>query len=796
MLRNYLLAAIRSIRKQLTYSVINVVGLGMGLTTGMLLLLWVTEELSYDRFHEKANRIYRASMEYSFGGQTSSTSVSPTALLPTLQKNFPDIEDGVRVYNQSAWSPYIVRQGDKLFQEKRFYFADSTFFKVFSFRLLQGNPDKALSDPATVVLTQSMARKYFGNEDALGKTLTVNDKKEYLVTGIMEDLPSNSLLQFDCVASFQTLGRETTWWSANYQTFVLARPDADIHDIADKTNQLVAKELASELTGKGDYVRYRFMPLTDIYLRSNLDEPEVTGSIQYVYVMGAIALLVLLIAGINYVNLATARAADRAREVGVRKVAGAARTQLFTQFISESVLIALIGFAAALAASALALPLFNELSSKHFTISDLLDTSFLLKSTAIVLVVGLAAGVYPAVVLTSFQPSHVLKGNFRNSSRGIVLRQSLVVFQFAVSVILMVGTLVITKQLGFIQSKALGYDKEHVLILPLDQKTSAVYDQLKTELVRSGAVTSVARASESPTKVQGGYGINVEGRGNDRGTIITAMTVDKELVPTMGMELITGRNFTEADQLRWEKDTTNAFILNETALKEMHINLQEAVGTRINLSGRRGEIIGVVKDFHFSSMHEAITPLAMFIEPWQFLYAFVKLQPGNIQEHLEKVRTIATGLAPHRPFDYQFLDVQYEKMYDKEQRMGTIAGTFTAIAIVIACLGLLGLVAFAAAQKTKEIGIRKVLGATSGSIVVLITRDYTRLVLIAVVLALPLAYWLMDSLWLSSFVYRTTIGALPLVTAAAVSILIAFGTSLYQALRAARIDPARTLRSE
>ncbi len=502
MLKNYLVASIRSLRKHFSYSAINIVGIGLGLATCILLSVWINHELSYDHFHKNANLIYRGSLEYSFGGQTAKTSVSPSALLPVLRKNFAEVENGVRIYNPSRWNPYILKTNDKLFQEKKFYYADSTFFQVFSFNLIKGNPDKALTEPNSLVLTQSSAKKYFGSEDVIGKTITINNKTEYKITGLMEDVPSNSMIQFDFLGSFSSLeaSKNQIWWSANYQTFLLLAPHADVNKLKENTTALVKKkELASEVTGKGDYVVYNFTPLTDIYLKSEVDEPEVVGSIQYVYIFSAIALLVLVIACINYISLATAKASGRAKEVGVRKVAGAVRSQLFIQFISESLLVTLLGFCFAFALAQLTLPLFNSLTGKSFIYTDLFNVTFLATCLIAWLLIAFIAGAYPALILSAFRPASVLKGNFNNSGKGVWLRQSLVVFQFSVSIILMVGTAVIVKQVDYIQNKRLGYDKENIIILPLDRKTRDVYDQLKTEFERSGKVVNMGRSTEVPT---------------------------------------------------------------------------------------------------------------------------------------------------------------------------------------------------------------------------------------------------------------------------------------------------------
>jgi putative ABC transport system permease protein len=800
MLENYLVASIRSLRKHFSYSAINIAGIGIGLATCILLSVWIAHELSYDRFHKNGGRIYRGSLEYSFGGQTSKTSVSPTALLPVLRKNFAEVENGVRVYNPSGWNPYIVKNNDKLFQEKKFYFADSTFFQVFSFRLLQGNPDKALTDPNSLVLTQTSAKKYFGTEDVLGRTLTVNNKAEYRITGLMEDVPSNSMIKFDFVGSFSSLeaSKEQIWWSANYQTFVLLTPQADVRELQEKTNALVKKELASELTGKGDYVVYNFVPLADIYLRSEVDEPEVVGNIQYVYIFSAIALLVLAIACINYINLATAKAAGRAKEVGIRKVAGAVRGQLFIQFISESLVVTFFGFCLAFFLAELTLPLFNSLTGKSFTYGDLLGFKFLSVCLLAWLIIGFVAGAYPALALSAFKPASVLKGSFKNSGQGVWLRQALVVFQFSVSIILMVGTAVIVKQINFIQNRKLGYDKDNMIILPLDRKTRDIYDQLKTEFERTGKVAGMARSTESPTKIKGGYGLKIEGAASEKGMIVTATAVDKDFIPTTNMKLVAGRNLTEGDFQRVTSDTLFSFILNESAVKELGFTPEKAIGTKVNLSGRKGAITGVVEDFHFSSLHEKIGPLVLFTagDNSDLSYSFVRLKPGDFNTTLAELKSICASLLPHRPFEYEFLDQQYQKLYDKEQRMGDVTTLFAGLAIAIACLGLLGLVAYSAAQKTKEIGIRKVLGATSPSIVGLITVGYMKLVIIAIVIGLPAAYWLMDIWWLESFAYHAAIGIAPLILAALSCVVIAFATASFQALKAAWVDPAATLRSE
>ncbi len=792
MIKNYFLIAFRSLRKHLSYSLINVFGLSLGLATCLLLVMWIKHELSYDKFHEKADRVYRGCLEYSFGGQTSKTPVSPTALLPAMQKNFAEVETGVRIYNASAYNGFILQHDNKLFQEHGFSYADSTFFHVFSFPLLKGNPDKALTEPNSVILTRSMAKKYFDSEDIIGKTIKVNNDAAYTITGLMEDVPTNSTLKLDFIASFSSLpaSREAIWWTANYETYIVLAPQTNVASLVSKTNELVKKELASDLTNPGDYVKYNFFQLKDIYLHSGL-----ASDVQYIYIFGSIALLVLLIACINYINLATARAADRAKEVGIRKVVGALRQQLFLQFISESVVITFIALVVAFIIAKINLPLFNQITGKQFDSSLLFHPQFILASVGAAVIIAILAGAYPAFAITGFKPVRVLKGNFKTSGKGIWLRQSLVVTQFSISIILIIGTIVVLNQLSFIQSKKLGYSKDNVVIIPMDAQTKKVYNELKTEILRSGIATHVARAIESPTQINGGYSLTLPGSANQIGMMVTANAVDPDFIPALNMEIVAGRNFTENDYIRMEKDTIYSFVLNESTIKELGLTNEHAIGTTIDMNNRKGEIVGIVKDFHFAPLQQKIAPLILFTESYQLSAIFIKLKEGNTHEQIAGLKSICTTVTPHRPFEYTFLDQEYNAMYANEERMSMVSTTFATLTIIIACLGLFGLVSFSAAQKTKEIGIRKVMGATASGIVLLITKDFTKLVIIAIGIAIPVAYWLMKQ-WLNDFAYRTDLSAWPFVMAALLSIVIAFGTASFQAVRAALINPVDTLRSE
>lgn len=725
-------------------------------------------------------------------------SVSPTALLPALQKNFAEVETGVRIYNPASFNPFIVKRDDNFFQEGKFYFADSTFFDVFSYHLLKGNPKTVLTQPRSVVLTESMAKKYFGNEDPVGQTLLINGQNDYTVTGIVQDAGSNSYLQFDFIGSFSSLRQsreDGVWWSANYLTYVLLTPGADLLSLEEKTNALSKAAIGDQLSGPDDYVKYKWTKMPDIHLYSTAqNEMENVGSIQYVYLFSGIALIILVIACINYVNLATARASYRAKEVGVRKVVGASKKQLMAQFVGESVVITFFALVLAFLLVQLMLPLFNDLTGKTFSHTAFFDPTFLVAILITAVFIAIVSGAYPALAITAFKPVSILKGNFRTSAKGIWLRKSLVVFQFCVTLVLSISTIAILKQLSFIQSKNLGYDRENAIVIPLDRKTQDVYSSLKSEFLRTGKVSSIGRATESPVEIRGGYSLEIQDS-SDPSLSVVAVSADDGFVTSLGMEVVAGRDFNENDIERFLADTTYAFLVNESVLKSLFLTGEQAVGKKVVLNGRQGEIVGVLKDFHFASLHMPIGPLVIFSGANEYNFAIAKLAPGSISETLEQLKAVSNTVAPHRPFTYEFLDQQFDALYRSEQRMSKLFGVFATLAIVIACLGLLGLVSFSATQKTKEIGIRKVMGASAGNIILLITNEYTRLIVIAILLAVPLSIYGIDTL-LSSFAYKTEIG-IPLFVGAVIGcILIAFLTASYQAIKAAMINPTETLRNE
>lgn len=795
--RNYIITGLRNMLRNFSYSTINIGGLALGIASCLLLVLWILNETSYDSFHKNRGRLFRASLATSFNGIERAGSTSPTALTPALS-NFPEVERVVKIYNPSATNPFIVLSDDKMFQETRYLFADSNFFNVFSFPLLQGDPATALREPQSVVLTVSMAKKYFGDEDAMGKIISLNNIRQHTVTGIAEDVPENSQIKFDFIASFNSLSVSNSapaWWPANYQTYFLLREKSDPEALWKKLNDVVSKALASRIVNQDDYIRYDFMRLSDIHLRSTFgDEPEIVGSLLHIKIFSTVAFLILLIAAMNYINLATSRGMERAKEVGIRKVIGAWRFQLFKQFMGEAFLMAIFAALIAVIMIYLSLPYFNMITGKTFVFADLATPPFLSIAVAIFLFISVLSGAYPAIALSGFKPVAILKGSFRFSSRGTSLRKVLVAAQFAISIILILSTLVVSSQMNLLQNKNLGYKKDNVVILPLDSQSKPLFDQVRSELKRNNIATAVGRATESPISIKGGYNAHTTETEENESSAVTAIATDEEFASTLKLNFIKGRNFAPSDFERLVEDTTYSFIVNEAALKTMSIQLEEAIGKEIVLSGRKGSIVGIVKDFHYQPLHRPIGPLIMFNQN-EYNYMFVRLEGADPVSSLEQLRKICRQLLPHRPFEFQFLDQQYERLYNSEQRMYSIFGVFAVLSILISSVGLLGLVSYTTMQRTKELGVRKVLGATSSNLVFLVLKDYGKLIAMGLCIGFSIGYYTM-TMWLNNFAYRESIQVSTIFLAGLICCLGALVTCSFHAWRAAVANPAQSLRNE
>jgi putative ABC transport system permease protein len=759
--------------------------------------LYVKHELSYDDFEKKGDRIVRMIMEYSFSGSVSKGNYTSTKVAPAFKRSFPEVESAVRMWQVNR----VVKYDEKLFTEKRFLYADSSFFDLFSFQLLKGSAKDALSGKDKIVLTESSAKKYFGSENPIGKTIKVgSNATDYLVTGVIQDCPSNSQIKFDLLASFSSLGvnQEKTYWNANYTTYLLLRDKASIASLQAKIPGFMKKEMEKVVSGN-DYATFWLEPMKSIHLHSQYGGFEPNNSITYVYIVSAVAILMLLIACFTYINLSTARAIERAKEVGVRKVVGAFRNQIFWQFICESLIVSLVALLLCVLLAVITLPAFNKLAEKELEISSLLSPFFIAFVFLIILSISFLAGSYPALVVSRFQPIKVLKGAFKNTGSGLWLRKSLIVFQFVVSVFLIVTTFIIQNQLHFIQTKDLGFNRDHVVVLPMDQKILDKMSTVKTVLKSNPNILHVSRVVNDPTNILGGYEMRSADMPEDKSIMTTANPVDEEFIPTTGIHLIAGSDFTEQDvkdaTREKQEDKIYHFILNESAAKALGWEAQEAIGKKMFLGNDRpGFVKGVVKDFNFASFHDPIKPLVLFNEEWSGTM-LVKVSGNNLASTISFLEKSWKEVAPHRPFEYHFLDEDFDKLYSSEMRLGTVLNIFTAIAILLACIGLFGLSAYAIQQRTKEIGIRKVLGATVTNVITLLSKDFVWLVLVAMLIAFPIAGWLMHE-WLADFVYRISISWWMFAVAALIALVITIGTISFQAVKAALSNPAKSLRTE
>lgn len=800
MLKNLIVIAFRNLKRNYGYTLINIVGLAIGLSCCLLIALYVSNETSYDQFHEEADKIVRVNVTYGVQGANEKMYLTPTALLPNILKQFDEVEAGARVFDVGMFSPVVVQKGDNVFQEEKFFYADSTFFDVFSFKVIQGNPKMALRDPFSVMVTQSYADKYFPNSNPMGEVIEVNGN-DYKITGILADIPENSHIKFDFLASFSSTraSKSEIWGSANYATYLKLKNPANSAKIASEMNTLVLKAMGEQLRQSGMTLTFELMPIQDIHLYSNLArEMQPQSDIKYIILMVAIGILILVIACINYMNLATARSADRAGEVGMRKVMGAQRKELFFQFIGESFFVTLMATALALILANMVLPLFYSVTGVSLNLNTLIQPLYIVQFILFLLLVSILAGAYPALVLSGFNPSQALKGAGKVGVAGNTLRKVLVVFQFVVSAFLIVGTLVVYSQLHFMQNKKLGYDKENILVISTDRKVNTAFNTIKQEFEKRSDVKAVTIASETPSSIDGGYSLEAEGMMEGQQLEINALTIQRDFVKTMGMEIVAGRDLTATDETLATLDRENrkfGFLVNEELLKQLVISSDKAIGLKAKIHGREGEIVGVVKDFHYSGMDRKISALAMFIEPAQYNKLIVKINSENISETIASLEDSWKTLVPHRPMIFDFLDEQFNALYKNEQRLGNLFTTFSILAIFIAAIGLFGLAAFTAQKRKKEIGIRKVLGATVKNIVLMLSKDFTKLVLIAFVLAIPISWFGMNK-WLEYFVYKININPVFYLLSGVGVVLLAWLVISYQSFQAAKKNPVETLRSE
>lgn len=798
MFKNFLSTAVRNIWKQKGYTIINIVGLSLGMTCFMLILGFVLTELSYDRYHDKADQIFRITSGLTLGKTPNSiaTTNAPPAL--AMREEFPEVIEALRVLPRKRTS---VRYEDQEFYEDRIFNADTSIFDIFTLPLIKGTSESVLSRAYTAVLTEETAKRYFGESDPLGKSLNLGEEKDYTVTGVVKDVPVNSHFVFDILLSFETLNvqnrqRQESWLGPFiFHSYVLLEEGIDHKELEKKLPSLVDRHIGDSFERAGASVEYFLQPLTRIHLYSQLrHEISEHGDIKHVYTFSLIAIFVLLIACFNYINLATAQSTKRAREIGVKKVLGASRKSLVLQFLGESVICSLLSFLVAMGIVRLSLSSFRSLSGNplHFNFQE--SPGLIFGTIFLPLVIGLFAGAYPAFALTSFKPVNVLNNNLKGRTGHSYFRKILVVSQFTISIGLIICIGIVFKQIKYMKNKNLGFEKEQILTVPIaDDHILQSLDQIKQELTRNPNVISVSAASHAPGFRPSGGSYRPEGYLEGQTIMMDGMSMDADYIPTLGIEVLSGRNFSRDQPF----DLQNAILINEAAVNE--IGWKDPIGKRIGLPGQEEEriVVGVVKDFHYQFPQKPIRPLYISygITPRNYRIICIKINSRNIPQTIDYLKDKWREFDPKRGLDYTFLDVSYEKQYQSNKRLSRIFLWFTVFSIFIACLGLIGMSSFSAQRRTKEIGVRRVFGASVQGILFLLLKESIWIVLLSFFLAVPLGFLAMNR-WLRDFAFRIEIDPMIFIIAGGISVVIAMLTVTLFSVRAAMKNPAHTLRYE
>jgi len=805
MLKNYFKIAFRNLLRNKLYSSINLTGLAIGLAACLMIWLWVQDEMSYDRFHTNAERIYRVERKFDFRDMHGQAPITSGTYGPALVSDYPEIENHVRLHRNEL----SIKDHRNIFHKTQLIVSDNSIFEIFDFHLESGDPKTALTQPKSMVLTRENAIKYLGTEDAIGKFLTVDwsgTLADFQITGILEEIPHNSHVQFDVLASISSYPPEqlNTWFNNFLYTHVLVKEGTDIEALQDKFSGFLTKYMAADLVkiigpeiDVNDVFQLKLVSLLDIHLHPAQEfEIEPQGSMTSIYIFSAIAVLILIIACINFMNLSTARANKRAREVGIRKTVGAHKRQLRGQFLGESVLLAFIALVLAVLLIRLFLSVFNSISGKLLSLSMLFQMSNWIILIGIALAAGLLAGLYPAFYLTRFDAAKVLKGGAQSGTGKSVFRRSMAVLQFVISITLIIGTLVIFRQMDYIQKKSLGFDKENVIILPAEsnqvrQNAEAFRNTLKEDT----RIKSVAVSSNVPGSSM--FSDTTYKRGDtDEIFPLIFMETDYEFVDTYGFDVTHGRRFSK----EFSTDIDGAIMVNQAAAREIGYTPEEAVGKKLLRFMSLTEfkeltIVGVVENFHFKSLHRIIEPCLLELNPENFDTISIRIMPGDFRGTIGFIQQKWGEIFPGEQFEYSFLDSRIDLLYKSEGRMRSIFLIFAILSIFVACLGLFGLATFTAEERTKEIGVRKVMGATAANIVLLLCKEFAKWVLVANVVAWPVAYFIMSK-WLQNFAYQTSVGLWPFVLSAVLALLIALFTVSYQSIKAAITDPVECLRYE
>ncbi|MEO6001134.1 MAG: ABC transporter permease [Chitinophagaceae bacterium] len=803
MIRHFFHLAWRNLLKRKFYSFINIGGLAIGMSCCILITLYIQQELSYDNYHIKGDRIYRVLQTFR-SVQQGETVTTPTPedyqvwgcapVGPALQADFPEIEKVVQFMSPAS---LLLQHGEKRFQQDNLLVIDSTAFDVFSWKMLSGNPHSALTSPNSIVLTQTVARKFFGNDNAVGQLLRVNNQETFIVTGVMEDVPPNSQFTFNGLISMTTTKKWRSdifdWWGyVDFYTYLQIKENADIQSLQEKSSAFVKRHNAED---KGYAISFEKM--RGAYLHSVASrQPGPTGSLLNVYLFSCIAVFIMLIACINFMNLSTARSLERAKEIGVRKVLGVKPSSLMWQFLIESVLISLAAAIIALVLAQTGIPLIGKLSGKDLSYANFFTPLLIACMAVFAVVVGIVAGIYPAWFLSGFKAIGVLKGKFNATGEGIPIRKALVVFQFTLSIALIAGTTIVYTQLKYVNSHDLGFQKDQMVILNFegDDKVRQNIEAVKNAIADQRGVVAVAASRAVPGEFLPNAGTQIQTpAGQMANQVPLIYEIDFDFISTYHIPVVAGRTYSRS----YLTDSSQAMVINEAAARLYgYARPADAVGKKFAQWGRTGTVIGVVKDFNFRSLHQAVEPLTLrFGYPNSLNRISISIKGDNIPATLAQLRIIWDKMAPQRPFLYQFLDESFSAQYNADQHFGQLFTFFSCLAIFIACLGLFGLSTFMAQQRVKEIGIRKVLGSSVRGIVMLLSKDFIKLILIAIVIAIPLCWWAMN-IWLRGFAYRITIGPIVFIEAGTIALAIAFATIAWQAIKAALGNPIQSLRNE
>ena len=807
MFKNYVKTALRTFFKQKIYSFINILGLSIGITACVLMFLYIGYEFSYDRFNENFNEIYRIGNETNITGTMQKTVMTSGPMAPTLKNDFPEIVNAVRIgtyFKDMTVPKVLIKHEDRQFYEDGILFADSTFLDMFSFPLKLGNKDKALDEPFSILITEEYAKKYFGNENPLGKTLNFENKHDFRVTGVLENIPFNSHLRFNILSSFSSMkilfGKNRYlfehWLATAYNSYIQLPKGYNPDDLEQKLSAFVDKHFGAMSKATGFKMNLFLQPIRRIHLYSNLfgEFGEIGGynDIKYIYIFTAAALFILLIACINFVNLTTARSSARIKEIGMRKIIGANRQQMVRQFIGESMLMSLCSLIISFIFVLLILPEFNSLTERKISLNLENCIPLILISLIFTVFLGMVSGIYPAVYLSAFHPVNILK----NSPGGIkrkFFRKFLVVFQFVISIVLINGTIIIYNQMNYIKNKNLGFDKEQIVVMPVrDTGIKQNYRSLKNELLQNPLVINAATASSVPGDIIITSAYWVEGAKRNDISSIRTIWVDYDYINTLGLKIIQGRDFSRD----FPADISSSFIINQAAAEKF--GWEEPINKKItwfSTTRKEGKVIGVVKDFHSSSLHQAIEPIVFQMNPEFLNQLLLKVNPENITSVLSSIETTWNNFAPNIPFECYFLDNRFDSQYRVDRKIKDIFLYFTGLGIFIACMGLFGLASFTSEQRIKEIGIRKVLGASVTGIVSLLSKDFIKLVLISNIFAWPISYLIMNK-WLENFAYKINIGIASFIFSAVLAVLIALFTVSFQAFKAAITNPVDTLKYE